>query len=120
MNDPAKKKLAAKNMRALETSLWPARKRLAVKNQNDPELRGRDNDTAMKELASKTRSALEARIRPARKRLAVKHSDDSDLHVLPRPAGGVLLCSEGPRQDDETQLREVMTDMLKEVASLPV
>ena len=120
MNDPAKKKLAAKNMRALETSLWPARKRLAVKNQNDPELRGRDNDTAMRELASKTRSALEARIRPARKRLAVKHSDDSDLHVLPRPAGGVLLCSEAPRQADETQFQKVMTDMLKEVASLPV
>ena len=120
VNDPAKKKLAAKNMRALETSLWPARKRLAVKNQNDPELRGRDNDTAMRELASKTRSALEARIRPARKRLAVKHSDDSDLHVLPRPAGGVLLCSEGPRQADETQFQEGITDMLKEVASLPV
>ena len=59
MNDPVKKKLAVQNMRALEISFRPARKRLAVKNQNDSELRGRDNDPAMKRLAFKTRSALE-------------------------------------------------------------
>ena len=47
-----------KKRRALETSLRPARKRLAVKNQIDSELRGRDIDPAMKRFAVKTRRAF--------------------------------------------------------------
>ena len=59
MKDPVKKKFAVKNMRALVSSFRPARKRLAVKNQNDSKMRGRDNAPAMKRRAFKTRRALE-------------------------------------------------------------
>ena len=88
----ARKRLAVKKRRALETRrLRPAKKRLDLRRTSrreteyDSDLRGRDSTPTCDEVTRRDEEESETRLRPAQKRLGLQRTirreteDDSDL-----------------------------------------